>query len=74
MTHESGDLPGHAARKASQGTGGCTPNPDEKGTESYGLARLLGDVSAASKGPKAALKRLGRRAGGRPWAGRWGSC
>lgn len=31
----------------------------------YGLARLLGDVSAVSKGPKATAKRVGRRAAGK---------
>lgn len=31
----------------------------------YGLARLLGDISAVSKGPKAATKRIGRRVAGR---------
>lgn len=31
----------------------------------YGVARLLGDVSAAGKGPEAALKRAARRAAGR---------
>ncbi len=31
----------------------------------YGLARLLGDISAVSKGPKATAKRIGRRAAGK---------
>lgn len=31
----------------------------------YGLARLLGDISAASKGPDALAKRMARRAAGR---------
>ncbi len=31
----------------------------------YGLARLLGDMSAVSKGPKATAKRVGRRAAGK---------
>ncbi|WXJ84174.1 hypothetical protein MTBGP_09640 [Moorella thermoacetica] len=35
----------------------------------YGLARLLGDIQAISKGPKATARRVGRRAAGRPPAG-----
>lgn len=31
----------------------------------YGLARLLGDISAVSKGPKATAKRIGRRLAGK---------
>lgn len=31
----------------------------------YGLARLLGDIQALSKGPKATAKRIGRRAAGK---------
>ena len=31
----------------------------------YGLARLLGDVNAASKGSKGMTKRIGRRAAGK---------
>lgn len=31
----------------------------------YGLARLLGDISAASKGPEAMAKRMARRAAGK---------
>lgn len=31
----------------------------------YGLTRLLGDISAASKGPEAMAKRLARRAAGK---------
>lgn len=31
----------------------------------YSLARLLGDISAASKGPDAMAKRLARRAAGK---------
>lgn len=31
----------------------------------YGLAKLLGDISAASKGPKATGKRIARRVTGK---------
>ncbi|MBC7075466.1 MAG: hypothetical protein H5T98_05245 [Syntrophomonadaceae bacterium] len=31
----------------------------------YGLAKLLGDISAISKGPGATGKRIGRRAAGK---------
>lgn len=31
----------------------------------YGLARLLGDIQAVSKGPGATAKRVGRRAAGK---------
>jgi len=31
----------------------------------YGLARLLGDISAASKGPKATAQRMARRTAGK---------
>lgn len=31
----------------------------------YGLARVLGDINAVSKGPKATVKRIGRRAAGK---------
>lgn len=31
----------------------------------YGLARLLGDIQALSKGPGATVKRIGRRAAGK---------
>ncbi|HHW91984.1 MAG TPA: hypothetical protein GX735_04745 [Firmicutes bacterium] len=31
----------------------------------YGMARLLGDISAISKGPKATAKRIGRRVAGK---------
>jgi hypothetical protein len=31
----------------------------------YWLARLLGDISAVSKGPQATAKRIGRRAAGK---------
>ncbi|NLY50932.1 MAG: hypothetical protein GX062_08035 [Firmicutes bacterium] len=31
----------------------------------YGLARLLGDIQAVSKGPKAMAKRAGRRLAGK---------
>lgn len=37
----------------------------------YALARLLGDISAASKGPDALAKRMARRAAGRAMAGCW---
>jgi hypothetical protein len=36
----------------------------------YGLARLLGDVSAASQGPGALSRRMVRRAAGKT-TGRW---
>ncbi|MGI6552286.1 MAG: hypothetical protein GX779_04020 [Clostridia bacterium] len=36
----------------------------------YGLARLLGDISAVKKGPRATVKRFGRRAAGRA-TGKW---
>lgn len=31
----------------------------------YGLARLLGDIQAVSKGPGATARRMGRRAAGK---------
>lgn len=31
----------------------------------YGLARLLGDIQAASRGPQAIAKRMARRAAGK---------
>lgn len=31
----------------------------------YGLAKLLGDVNAVSKGPEATVKRVARRAAGK---------
>lgn len=31
----------------------------------YSLARLLGDIQAVSKGPKATAKRIGRRVAGK---------
>jgi len=36
----------------------------------YGLARLLGDISAVNKGPQAMAKRVGRRVAGRT-TGKW---